>query len=136
MSYLERDVYGMYKTHNGPGPNLMGAGTLAGEEVCNQKGESLGNIKEIMLDMRSGKIAYAVLSFGGFLSMGEKLFAVPWKSLYLDTASQRFVLDIEKERLFDAPGFEKDHWPDMGNVAWADRVHSYYRAQPYYEFPQ
>ena len=84
MNYEDRDTYGMYKgianagpnVKHGPGP-LMGAETLVGNIVYDANGEDLGDIKEIMLDMRSGSIGYAVLSFGGFLGLGEKLFAVP-----------------------------------------------------------
>lgn len=91
MNYTERDAYGMYKVEagagadSGPGPELMGAETLVGNDVYNRNDEDLGDIKEIMLDMRSGQVAYAVMSFGGFLGMGEKLFAVPWSALTLDT---------------------------------------------------
>src|SRR5258706_14269369 len=93
MTYLDRDKYGMYKGQ-GPGPRLMGADTLVGDDVYNQKGEDLGDIKEIMLDTKAGQVAYAVLSFGGFLGVGEKLFAVPWNALTLDTKNKRFVLNI------------------------------------------
>ena len=73
----------------------MGADTLNGNDVYNQKDEDLGDIKEIMLNMRTGKISYAVLSYGGFLSLGEKLFAVPWEALKLDTENKRFVLNVD-----------------------------------------
>jgi hypothetical protein len=76
-------------------------------------------------------VAYAVLSFGGFLGMGEKLFAVPWSALTLDTVNKRFVLDASKERLESAPGFDKDHWPDMADTTWAKEVHDYYGVTPY-----
>jgi len=138
MNYEERDTFGMYKVGKGPGPNarrgpgpeMMGADTLVGNDVYNPKDEDLGDIKEIMLDMRSGRVAYAVLSFGGFLGMGEKLFAVPWKALILDTENKRFVLNVEKDRLKDAPGFDKDHWPNMSDQSWAKEIHSYYGTQP------
>ena len=137
MSYTERDPYGMYRftsgEKQGPGPELMGAGTLQGEDVYNTKDEDLGDIKEIMIDMRSGRIAYAVLSFGGVLGLGEKLFAVPWSALKLDTVNKRFILDIAKERLKDAPGFDKDAWPRMADQSWGTKVHSYYHARPYWE---
>ncbi len=135
MSYLDRDTYGMYKSRdvNGPSPALMGADTLIGNDVYNHKEEDLGDIKEIMLDMRSGKIAYAVLSSGGFLGMGNKLFAVPWNALKLDTVNKRFVLNVEKDRLKDAPGFDKDAWPDMADPTWAAEVHTYYGTKPYYD---
>jgi sporulation protein YlmC with PRC-barrel domain len=114
------------KTSAGPGPALMGADTLLGEDVVNAADENLGDIKEIMLDMNTGQVAYAVLSFGGFLGMGEKLFAVPWQALHLDTANKRFVLNIDKERLKNAPGFNKDAWPDMSDISWANQIHSFY----------
>ena len=135
MSYLERDVYGIYKNHQGPGPKLMGANTLTGNDVYNGAEEDLGDIKEIMIDMRSGKVAYAVLSFGGFLGLGEKLFAVPWSALKLDTENKRFVLDVDKKRLESAPGFDKDDWPDMNDPAWSAEIHSFYRTKPYDDNP-
>jgi sporulation protein YlmC with PRC-barrel domain len=133
MNYEERDTYGIYKTENakGPGPSLMGANTLIGNDVYNHKEESIGDIKEIMLDVASGRVAYAVLSFGGFLSLGEKLFAVPWKALKLDTIQKRFVLSVEKERLEGAPGFNKDKWPNMADSTWSKSIHSYYGVTPY-----
>lgn len=137
MSYLDRDTFGIYKTFDekGPGPALMGADTLMGEDVYNHKEEDLGDIKEIMLDMRSGKIAYAVLSFGGILGTGDKLFAVPWNALTLDTVNKRFILNVEKDRLENAPGFDKDNWPDMADMTWASGIHSYYGSKPYYDTP-
>jgi len=115
---------------HGPGPDLMGANTLIGNDVYNHKGEDLGGIKEIMLDMRSGKVGYAVLSFGGFLGMGEKLFAVPWYALSLDTKNKRFTLNVEKERLKDAPGFDKDKWPNMADQSWEKAIHAFYGTKP------
>jgi sporulation protein YlmC with PRC-barrel domain len=146
MNYEDRDTYGMYKINTsggpgpdmrrGPGPDLMGADTLIGNDVYNHKGEDLGDIKEIMLDMRTGKVGYAVLSFGGFLGMGEKLFAVPWSALTLDTENKRFVLNVEKDRLKNAPGFDKDKWPNMADESWAKEIHSYYGTKPYADEPR
>ena len=146
MNYEERDTYGMYKhkrvdgsglgTHHGPGPDLMGAHTLVGNDVCDHLGEDLGDIKEIMLDVGSGKIGYAVLSFGGFLGMGEKLFAVPWKALTLDTGNKRFVLNVERERLTKAPGFDKDLWPDMADESWANEIKAYWEPRLYSDMPR
>ncbi|HSX85420.1 MAG TPA: PRC-barrel domain-containing protein [Cellvibrio sp.] len=133
MNYETRDTYGMYKSHDnqGPGPRLMGADTLIGNDVYNHKDEDLGDIKEIMLDMSSGQVAYAVLSFGSFLGMGEKLFAVPWSALTLDTINKRFILNVEKDRLKSAPGFDKDDWPDMADSSWTQDVHAYYGTRPH-----
>lgn len=132
MTYHDRDSYGMYKISlgSGPGPEFMGANTLIGDNVHNHNAESLGDIKEIMLDMRNGKVAYAVLAFGGFLGIGDKLFAVPWSALKLDTANKQFVLNVSKDRLKEAPGFDKDSWPDMADPTWAESVHSYYGTKP------
>lgn len=84
-----------------------------------------------MLDMSNGRVAYAVLSHGGFLGMGNKLFAVPWSALKLDTVNKRFVLDVDKDRLESAPGFDKDQWPDMADAAWSKEIHDYYGVTPY-----
>lgn len=128
MSYQDRDVYGMYTSNDGegPGPEVMGADTLLGNDVYSQNDEDLGDIKEIMLDMRTGKISYAVLSYGGFLGVGEKLFAVPWQALKLDTENKRFILNVDSAKLDSAPGFDKDHWPNMADPTWANSIHSYY----------
>ncbi|HOE43819.1 MAG TPA: PRC-barrel domain-containing protein [Rhodoferax sp.] len=131
MNYVERDNYGMYAQTTGPGPRLMGADTLMGNDVFNLQDEDLGDIKEIMLDMMYGRVSYAVLSFGGFLGVGEKLFAVPWEALKLDTVNKRFTLDVAKERLANAPGFDKDNWPDMSDQTWANDIHDYYGTKPY-----
>ena len=133
MNYEERDSYGMYKitSKNGPGPSLMGADTLIGNDVYNAKDEDLGDVKEIMLDMSTGRVSYAVLSFGGILGMGEKLFAVPWTALTLDTKNKRFTLNVTKASLDQAPGFDKDSWPNMADQTWAKGIHDYYGTQPY-----
>jgi sporulation protein YlmC with PRC-barrel domain len=131
MSYADRDRYGIYRDNTaGPGPALMGADTLIGDSVVNSQDDDLGDIKEIMLDMRTGQVAYAVLAFGGFLGMGEKLFAVPWQALQLDTVNKRFVLDVDKDRLKSAPGFDPDAWPDMSDVSWSDQIHAFYGTDP------
>ena len=118
---------------DGPGPYLMDADTLIGDSVVNAAGEDLGEVKAIMLDVESGRIAYAVLSFGGFLGMGDKLFAIPWSALTLDTDEKRFILNVAKERLDNAPGFDKDHWPSMVDAAWARQLHEYYDVRPYWD---
>lgn len=108
------------------GPAMMSAGSLTGDSIYNHKGEDLGHLKEIMLDMHRGQVAYGVLSFGGILGMGDKLFAVPWSALSIDAENKRLVLNVEKDRLKDAPGFDKDHWPNMADQTWSREIHSYY----------
>lgn len=122
-----------YRDNPGPGPFVMSAESLAGDKVVNPEGEKLGEIDSIMLDVPSGRIAYAVLSFGGFLGMGDKLFAIPWSALTLDADRERFVLNVDKERLKKAPGFDKDHWPSMADSQWANDIHSYYGTRPYWD---
>lgn len=141
MNFEERDTYGIYRGYKanglgpdiskGPWPALMGANTLIGTDVYNRQSEHLGDIKEIMLDMRSGHVAYAVLSFGGFLGLGEKLFAVPWAALSLEESNKCFILSVEAERLKQAPGFDKDHWPNMADQHWASQIHAYYGVKHY-----
>lgn len=106
--------------------SLLSYSSLSGNDVVNQENEDLGDIKDCMLDMRTGRVCYAVLAFGGFLGMGEKLFAVPWTALSLDRENKRFVLNVTKDRLKEAPGFDKDAWPNMADPAWAESIHSYY----------
>jgi sporulation protein YlmC with PRC-barrel domain len=119
--------------HDGPGPEVMAADTLAGDEVVNASGESLGEIKDIMIDVPSGRVAYAVLSFGGFLGLGDKLFAIPWQALQLDADNKCFVLNVTKEELKNAPGFDEDQWPSMADPQWAQSVHDFYGYKPYWE---
>ncbi len=121
------------KSNGTPGAQLLSAGTLTGEKVVNTVNDDLGKIEEIMLDVSSGRIAYAVLSFGTILGMGGKLFAIPWQALTLDTRNECFILDVDKERLEKAPGFNSDHWPSMSDPKWAASIHTYYDRRPYWE---
>ena len=108
---------------------VLSASSLASDDVYDPRGEKLGSVKEIMLDTRSGKISYVVLSFGGFLSIGEKLFAVPWGALTVDTENKRLVMDTNEERLKEAPGFDAENWPNMADPVWEKTVHAYYGTQ-------
>jgi sporulation protein YlmC with PRC-barrel domain len=109
------------KNHSGHHPNTpvkyLTASTVIGDEVCNQQGEHLGKIKDIMLDINEGKIDYVVMEFGGFLGIGEKYFAVPFKALVIDTEHHAFILNQSREVLENAPGFDKDHWPETNSHA-------------------
>jgi sporulation protein YlmC with PRC-barrel domain len=116
----------------GPGPDIMAAATLDGNKVMSSDGEHVGKISDIMLDVRNGRIAYAVLSEGGFLGMGSNLHAIPWSALTLDTDEKCFVVDISAQRLKDEPGFDKDHWPSMADAKWGESTYSYYNRQPYW----
>jgi len=117
---------------DGPGPNVMAASTLDGTKVMSSDGEHIGKISDIMLDVRSGRIAYAVLAEGGFLGMGSKMHAIPWSALTLDTDEKCFVVDIAAHRIKDEQGFDKDHWPTMADARWGTTVHQYYNRDPYW----
>jgi len=110
----------------------LAASTLAGDKVFNLAGEDLGEIEDFMLDVESGRIAYAVLSFGGVLGIGDKLFAVPPEVLTLDQEKRCFILDADKNELKDAPGFDKNNWPDFADQSWGTSVYSYYGRKPYW----
>lgn len=113
-------------------PEVMSATTIIGNDVVNKAGETIGEIEELMFDRHTGDIAYAVLSFGGFLGLGEKYFAVPWKSILVNTVDKNCIFDVTEERLKNAPGFDKDDWPSHANRQFLDTVHSFYEVEPYY----
>lgn len=115
-------------------PQVLSATTLMGNRVVNPQGEELGKIEEFMIDLHTGRINYAVLSFGGFLGFGDKLFAIPWEALTVNTDNHTFSLNVEKEQLKNAPGFDKDNWPDGAQyeTGWLLDVYNYYGYTPYW----
>jgi sporulation protein YlmC with PRC-barrel domain len=124
------------RTHGNPGTSIrriVSAGSMSGDSVRNLSGDDLGKVQEIMLDVNEGSIAYAVLSFGGFLGMGDKLFAVPWKAMTLVQDEEYFLLDVDKAVLEDAPGFDKDSWPDFSDSNWGQGIHDHYGTAPYWK---
>ena len=125
-------IVGNTDAPDSPGPFVMSCDTLGGDTVVNRSGEELGHIEHIMIDVPSGRIAYAVLACGGVFGIGERLFAVPWAALTLDADRKCFVMNIERSRLESAPGFDKDHWPAMADVQWASTVHDYFGVRPYW----
>jgi len=112
-------------------PDFLSADSIKGDKVVNRDGEHLGKIEELMIDLQDGRVAYAVLSFGGFLGMGSKLFAIPWKALTLRVHEHTFLLDIPKDVLKRAEGFDKDHWPTT-NREWLANMYKFYGYQPYW----
>jgi sporulation protein YlmC with PRC-barrel domain len=112
---------------------ILAASTMAGDHIRDAAGENLGKLDEVMIDIPSGKVAYAVLSFGGVLGMGSKLFAVPWSALKVDEDEKCLILDVDKKKLENAPGFDKDNWPNMADHAWGSEVSRFYGVTPYWE---
>ena len=113
--------------------NVVKVSDVVDVDVKNNKGENLGTIKEIILDKTTGNIRYIVLSFGGFWGLGDKYFALPWNSISYDEDKESFVLNIEKEKLDKAPGFDKNQWPDISDRRWEESIYSYYGYKPYWE---
>jgi sporulation protein YlmC with PRC-barrel domain len=104
-----------------------------GDKVVSEDNEPLGSIEELMIDLERGHIAYAVLSFGGLPGLGDKLFAIPWNALRIDPVEKRVVLDVKKDKLEKAPGFDKEHWPNMADPKWSAELHHYYGATPIWQ---
>lgn len=114
-------------------PSVLSAGTMIGDKVNNRDGENLGKLEELMIDLDTGRVAYAVLSFGGVMGMGDKLFAIPFQAFKLDADNHRFLLDVDKDKLKNAPGFDKNNWPETADRAWGTQIHDYYGYRPYWE---
>jgi sporulation protein YlmC with PRC-barrel domain len=122
----------MQSEHGHDAPRVLSCSTLCGDPVVNGRGENLGKLEELMIDLDEGRVAYAVLSFGGFLGIGSKLFAVPFESLQVDGENKRLVLDVPREKLENAPGFDKDHWPDFADRSFGSEVYGYYGVATYW----
>jgi sporulation protein YlmC with PRC-barrel domain len=114
---------------------VLSATSLVGDKVVNSAGEDLGKLDELMIDLQTGRIAYAVLSFGGFMGIGNKLFAIPWSRLSVDEVNKRMILDVDRDLLERAPGFDKDNWPDMSDPSFGSQIYSYYGTEPYWDSP-
>ena len=112
---------------------LLGTTSFYGDSVYDVSGKFLGEIEELVLDIHSGRIAYALMAVGWFLAMGRKLFALPWSTVTVDRVYQRCVINIGLERLIDAPGPDGDHLPRMADPSWAAAAHAYFGCKPYWE---
>ena len=111
---------------------VLSAAALSHDPVVNQAGETLGKFEDFMVDLETGRIRYAVLSFGGVLGFGNKLFAVPAEALNVDPGAGRLVLDVDKSLLEHAPGFDRDTWPDFADPAFGREIYRYYGRTPYW----
>lgn len=114
-------------------PNVLSTTAIIGDKIVNRTGENLGKIEELMLDLEKGRVAYAVLSFGGFMGMGEKLFAVPFEALKLDASREHFMLEVDKDKLKNAPGFDKNNPPQAADRTWGAEVYKFYGYKPYWQ---
>lgn len=105
---------------------VLTAGSIMRDKVVSTSGENLGDIKDLMVDLNKGCIAYAVLDFGSFMGMGGKYFAVPWNSFTVDEDNRQLVLNVSKEQLEQSPGFDKDRWPLSNDDTYYSSVDRYY----------
>ncbi len=119
------------REHRALPENLQKTSNLIGMKVENTAGENLGKIEDVVIDTTNGRIAYGVLSFGGFLGIGDKLFAIPWQALKENQAKKICCLALDKESLKNAPGFDKKNWPDMTDPKWRSQIHEFYKVPLY-----
>lgn len=121
-----------------PEHQILSAGALIGNHVKNAEGENLGRIEQLMIDVAEGRISYAVMSFGGFLGLRDRLLAIPWSALTLNPDGKTFRLNIDRKLLESAPSFERDKPPEVrpGVVKrqWIAGVYTHYGYEPYWDF--
>ncbi len=109
------------------------ASSMLGTNLYSRKGDSLGDIKEVVIDPNTGRVVYVVVAFGGFLSIGEKLFAIPFSAIEYNVDKNEYVLDVDRDRLKEAPGFDPEHWPSMADEKWNRNIYKFYGRPPYWE---
>ena len=114
------------KTAEGQGINAFMVEKIIGSKVINLKGEALGKIGDLVVDIDTGRIIYAVIESGGFLSIGDKLFPVPWTSLAALPSEGIFFLNQSKEQMAKAPAFDKNNLPDMADMRWGEGIFKHY----------
>lgn len=108
--------------------SVVKSGEITGVKVKNPTNENLGDIAEVVIDKASGKVNYLVLDFGGFMGFGNKFFAVPWNLFLYNTEQDCFILNVDKQQLKDAPGFDKDHWPDFASPEFTTKISDFYNS--------
>ena len=136
MTCITRAAGRIIGGHTGEGSSgdLMAASAHMREPVINALGESLGQVRDFVIDVADGRIVYAVLEFASFLGLGDKVYAVPWLALTLDADNRCFILNVDKRRLKDAPAFDKDRWPTLDEPEWTVQVDTFYSAEPFWRY--
>jgi hypothetical protein len=125
------DTAGTDNSVGTPKHTLISAGRVQGTAVYNSKGEQLGHVEDVMIHKISGKVAYAVMGFGGFLGIGERFHPLPWSMLNYDVAQDGYVVPLDRDKLENAPAYGRDELSG-DDTAWRDPVHRYYDAPPYW----
>ena len=111
---------------------LIAAAKVGGTPVYNRRGERLGTVEDVMLDKRSGRVAYAVMAFGGFLGIGERYHPLPWSMLRYDVELSGYVVDIDRDQLEGAPSYAATEEVDWADRQWGQRLSDYYGVRPYW----
>lgn len=111
---------------------LISADKVQGTTVYNHAGEKLGTVEKVMIDKPTGKVAYALMSFGGFLGIGDNHHPLPWDMLTYDTDQDGYVVNLDKETLEGAPTVERGQRVDWADEAWGRGIHDYYGVRPYW----
>lgn len=111
---------------------LISSDRVEGTTVYNTAGDKIGHIDNLILDKRSGKVAYAVMSFGGFLGIGEEYHPLPWQSLDYDERQEGYVVDISEDQLRKAPTLKRTEYDRLRDDAYGRSVYSYYGAAPFW----
>jgi sporulation protein YlmC with PRC-barrel domain len=114
------------KTVEGQQNNAFMVKKIIGSKVINVKGETLGKVEDLVLDIDTGKIVFVVLDSGGFLGIGDKLLPIPWKSLAALPSEGIFFLNQSKEQMEKAPAFDKDKLPNMADMRWGEDIFKHY----------
>lgn len=111
---------------------LISADKVEGTSVYNPSGDKLGAIDNVMIDKQTGKVAYAMMSFGGFLGLGEKYHPLPWSMLKFDTSKGGYLVNLDKRTLEGAPMYGQNDTINWEDEAWGKKVHDYYGVPPYW----
>jgi sporulation protein YlmC with PRC-barrel domain len=114
---------------------LIAADQVEGTSIYNAKGESLGSVEDVMIDKVSGRIAYAIAGFGGFLGIGNRHYPLPWDKLKYDTRVGGYVVDLDRRVLEGAPSYSDAEVAGWQDPAWGRRVYDYYGTPPYAGMP-
>ena len=113
--------------------DLISSDKVEGTAVYNREGEKLGSIHTLMIEKTAGKVTYAVMSFGGFLGIGDRYHPLPWDVLTYDTGQGGYVVDLDRSMLEGAPTYASGETPNWGDPGWNQDVYDYYGARPYWD---
>jgi hypothetical protein len=111
---------------------LIASDKVEGTAVYNRQGEHLGAVHNFMVDKSTGQVAYAVMSFGGFLGIGESYHPLPWRVLKYDPRQGGFVIDLDRSKLEKAPHYAATDAPNWADRNYGNRIDTFYGLAPYW----